>query len=119
MSVDGGSLRLKAFLKGTVHLEIHPEMAWRLNDILAFLYLAAIPAEHRQKPRGKNKTFELQTDLLPFAVLGMLSELETEPHEPVRRGRFDEPREPVTTNPFNRRFKHLTDYDFSVRAQAE
>lgn len=119
LSVDGGSLRLKAFLKGTVHLEIHPEMAWRLNDILAFLYPAAIPAEHRQKPRGKNKTFELHSDLLPFAVLGMLSELETEPHEPVRRGRFDELREPVTTNPFNRRFKHLTDYDFSVRAQAE
>lgn len=36
--IDGGALRVKAFLKGTIHLEIHPDMAWRLNDILAFLH---------------------------------------------------------------------------------
>lgn len=41
VAVDGGALRVKAFLKGTIHLEIHPDMAWRLNDILAFLHPAA------------------------------------------------------------------------------
>jgi hypothetical protein len=62
-------LRAKAFQKGTAHLEIHPDMAWRLNDILAFLYPMAIPAEHRQKPRTKAKTSALHSNLLPFSVL--------------------------------------------------
>jgi hypothetical protein len=41
VAIDGGALRVKAFMKGTIHLEIHPDMAWRLNDILAFLHPAA------------------------------------------------------------------------------
>jgi hypothetical protein len=119
LALDGGALRVKAFLKGTAHLEIHPDMAWRLNDILAFLHPAAIPAEHRQKPRTKHKTFDLRADLLPFSVLSDLSELETERTTPLQRNRWDEPREPVTTNPNNRRFKKLMDFDKAVREQAE
>ncbi|WP_178114865.1 DUF4942 domain-containing protein [Pseudomonas saliphila] len=40
---DAGSLRVRAYKVGTAHLDIHPEMAWRLNGILAYLYPAAIP----------------------------------------------------------------------------
>ena len=31
IAIDGGALRLKAFQKGTIHLEIHPDMAWRFG----------------------------------------------------------------------------------------
>lgn len=119
LTLDGGALRVKAFLKGTAHLEIHPDMAWRLNDILAFLHPAAIPAEHRQKPRTKAKSFALQSNLLPFSVLAELSELEIERTTPYQANRWDEPREPITTNPFNRRFKGYRDGDKAARAEAE
>ncbi|WP_262385658.1 class I SAM-dependent methyltransferase [Duffyella gerundensis] len=119
LTLDGGALRVKAFLKGTAHLEIHPDMAWRLNDILAFLHPTAIPAEHRQKPRVKAKSFELRANLLPFSVLSELSELEIERTEVLQRNRWEEPRQSVTTNPNNRRFKHLMDFDKAVRAEAE
>lgn len=47
-TVDGGALRIRVYKKGTAHLEVHPDMAWRLNQVLAHLYPLAIPAEHRQ-----------------------------------------------------------------------
>ncbi|WP_182057838.1 DUF4942 domain-containing protein [Pantoea sp. ME81] len=119
LTLDGGALRVKAFLKGTAHLEIHPDMAWRLNDILAFLHPAAIPAEHRQKPRTKAKSFALQSNLLPFSVLSELSELEIERTTTFQPNRWDEPREPITTNPFNRRFKGYREGDKAARAEAE
>lgn len=119
VAIDGGALRVKAFQKGTIHLEIHPYMAWRLNDILAFLHPAAIPAEHRQKPRTKVKSFDLHSNLLPFTVLSVLSDLETERTEPLKRNRWEEPRPPVTTNPFNRRLKGYSDENKAARAEAE
>ncbi|MDI6957902.1 DUF4942 domain-containing protein [Pantoea sp. Pa-EAmG] len=119
VAIDGGALRVKAFMKGTIHLEIHPDMAWRLNDILAFLHPAAIPAEHRQKPRTKVKSFDLHSNLLPFSVLSVLGDLETERTEPLKRSRWEEPRPPVTTNPFNRRIKGYSDEDKAARAEAE
>lgn len=119
VAIDGGALRVKAFMKGTIHLEIHPDMAWRLNDILAFLHPAAIPAEHRQKPRTKVKSFDLHSNLLPFSVLSVLGDLETERTEPLKRNRWEEPRPPVTTNPFNRRIKGDSDEDKAARAEAE
>lgn len=93
VTLDGGALRVKVFLKGTVHLEIHPQMAWRLNDILAFLHPFAIPAEHRRKPRKKSKEVELVSNLLPFAVLARLSDMETMKHQPFRYERWDELRD--------------------------
>ncbi len=118
VNIDGGALRVKAFQKGTIHLEIHPDMSWRLNDILAFLHPAAIPASYREKPRTKQKAFDLRADLLPFSVLSELGGLEQERTEPVRGYRSTEPRQPVTTNPYNRRFSGY-DPDKAAREQAE
>lgn len=75
-SLDGGALRLKIFKKGTAHLEIHPDIAWRLNKILAHLYPAAIPAEFRQKPVRVAKTVPLMSKPLSFAVIEALDSLE-------------------------------------------
>lgn len=78
MPVDGGALRIRVYGGvGTAHLEVHPDMAWRLNTILASLYPLAIPAEFRTKPKRqkKIKDFELFDRPLPFAVVQLLAEL--------------------------------------------
>lgn len=75
MPLDGGALRIRCYKIGTAHLEIHPDMAWRLNAVLASLHPRAIPHEHRTKPAKKHKEFVMMGRPLPFAVLGILSEL--------------------------------------------
>jgi len=73
LTIDGGALRIRCYQKGTAHLEVHPDMAWRLNGILALLYPAAIPAEFRQKPTRKPNNVELMQKPLPFAVVEELA----------------------------------------------
>jgi len=68
---DGGAWKLKLFKKGTAHMEVHPEMAWRLNRVLASIYPAAIPANFRKKPK-RIKEHQLDTDILPFKVINEL-----------------------------------------------
>jgi hypothetical protein len=75
ITVDGGALRLKVFKVGTAHLEIHPEMAWRLNATLAHLHPFAIPAEFRQRPRKKAKDWAPLVRPLPHRVLAVLGDV--------------------------------------------
>lgn len=77
VTLDGGSLRLRAYKCGTAHLEVHPDMAWRLNSILAHLYPLAIPPEFRQKPKKQPKDFVMMGRPLPFSVIDALASLET------------------------------------------
>lgn len=75
-SLDGGTLRMRVYNGvGTAHLEVHPEMAWRLNGVLASLHPTAIPEKFRTKPKRerKLKNFVLMDKPLPFPVIGMLS----------------------------------------------
>ncbi len=72
VSVDGGALRIRLYKKGTAHLEVHPDMAWRLNMVLAHLHPTAIPAEFRRKPVRKPKDVPLMKRPLPFRVLEIL-----------------------------------------------
>lgn len=76
VSLDGGAIRLRVYLKGTAHLEIHPDMAWRLNMILASLYPMAIPATFRTKPAKKAKEYNIFNRVLPFAVVNLLGSME-------------------------------------------
>ena len=76
VTLDGGALRLRAYKCGTAHLEVHPDMAWRLNCVLAQLYPLAIPPEFRAKPKKKVKDFVMMGRPLPFAVVGALESLE-------------------------------------------
>ena len=73
VTVDGGALRIRLYHRGTAHLEVHPDMAWRLNRILAYLHPLAIPWEFRTKPKKSLKTVPLMLRPLPFAVLNLLS----------------------------------------------
>lgn len=77
MSVDGGALRIRVYAGvGTAHLEVHPDMAWRLNCILASIYPHAIPSQFRKKPKKPSKEFQLMEHPLPFAVVSLLGNME-------------------------------------------
>ncbi len=98
--VDGGAIKIRLYKKGTAHMEIHPDMAWRINSILAYLYPAAIPAEFRQKPKRKPKGIELIQTPLPFAVLACLESAKEytkiTPNENNFRDRFNYEKLPNT-----------------------
>lgn len=118
MSIDGGSLRIRIYNGvGTAHLEVHPDIAWRLNAVLASIYPAAIPAEFRTKPKRqkKIKDFELFDKLLPFAVLSLLSGM-----KPAwRKNESQDFRAPKFVDiPRTRRFEH-GDHDKAAIAEAE
>lgn len=72
-TLDGGALRIRVYLKGTAHLEVHPDMAWRLNAILHQLHPRAIPAAMRVKPAKQLKAFAMLQRPLPFEVIRILS----------------------------------------------
>lgn len=72
VTLDGGAIRIKLFKKGTAHLEVHPQMAYRLNQILASLYPMAIPSQFRTKPAKIPKEFQTLERPLAFAVLNHL-----------------------------------------------
>ena len=73
ITLDGGALRLRVY-RGvrTGHLEVHPDMAWRLNAILASLHPTAIPSQFREPPKRKVRSFALMQKPLPFEVLGLI-----------------------------------------------
>lgn len=118
MAIDGGSLRIRIYNgRGTAHLEVHPDMAWRLNAMLASLYPAVIPAEFRTQPKRsrKIKDFELFDQLLPFAVLEALGDM-----KPGWRARenpgFNEPK--FVDIPNTLRFGHR-ELDKTIQSEAE
>ncbi len=81
IEADAGALRVRGYLKGTAHLEVHPEMAWRLNCILSHLYPAAIPEGSRTRPQKKDRKAFSGRDLIdrpiPGAVCNFLIGMET------------------------------------------
>lgn len=112
ITMDAGMLRLKVFKVGTAHLEVHPDMAWRLNQVLASMHPLAIPAEFRTKPRKAAKAFDLMGRPLPFAVVNMLVRLR------VVRHRTSEWPERYAEIQNARQFE-FGDHDKAVRAEAE
>lgn len=117
-AVDGNAFRIRIYNGvGTAHIEVHPEMAWRLNAVLASMYPQAIPAQFREKPKRqrKIKDFELFERPLPFAVINELASMR-EGHEPVKEVRFNQPK--YRALPKTRQFS-FRDHDKYARAEAE
>jgi len=110
---DGGALKLRVYKVGTAHLEVHPDMAWRLNQILAHMHPMAIPAKFRQRPKRRAKEVSLLRKPLPFEVLsliaGMRETLEKDPNDWRRDGYRRVPR--------TRQFEH-GEHDKHVLAEA-
>lgn len=57
----GNILKARRYMKGTVHIEVHPDVAWRLNQQLASYGMNknAIPSEFCRAPTRKSKAPEL------------------------------------------------------------
>lgn len=66
---DGGAFKMRIYKKGTAHMEVHPDIAWRLNQVLAWMHPSAIPANFRKKPKKLLKEVPLAQELVPFQVL--------------------------------------------------
>ena len=97
LDVDGGALRLRCYKNGNAHLEVHPDMAWKLNQVLALLYPTAIPSQFRTAPKRKvKKEYTLMERPLPFVVLQMLHSMKPVRTSAIRRHGDDLP--PVTRN---------------------
>lgn len=113
VAVDGGALRIRVYAGvGTAHLEVHPDMAWRLNGVLASLYPAAIPPKFRERPKRKPKEHALMQRPLPFAVLRYLASAK---EHRVKTDDFRNPWRPVART----RTIFVTDADRFAQAEAE
>jgi hypothetical protein len=71
---DGGAFKIKIYNKGTAHMEAHPDVAVKLNLILASLYPQAIASGARVVNKVE-KTIPLRNDILSYEVSEQLSEL--------------------------------------------
>lgn len=70
---DGGLFKIRWYLKGTVHIEINPDVSWKLNKVLSLKYPQAIPANYRTKPTRKVKDFTMIENPIPQNVLCAMS----------------------------------------------
>ncbi len=104
VSIDGGALRMRVYKVGTAHLEVHPDMAWRLNQVLASLYPLAIPPEFRQRPKRRPKDIPAMQRPLPSRVVAILATM-----EPERRKVGEWPRESWARVPNTLRFHGVSD----------
>jgi hypothetical protein len=82
--LDGGALRVRFHLTGTVHIEINPEMVYGLNDILSSLYPTAIPAKFRRRPKSSavDREWPLIETPVSFGALAILANLKTKGFRP-------------------------------------
>lgn len=67
-SIDGGTIRIRAYQKGTAHVEVHPDMAWRLNRVLAQINPRAIPSRFREPPKTRPREWATIERPLPHAI---------------------------------------------------
>lgn len=65
VEIDGGAMRIKAYKCGTCHIEVHPDVAWQLNAILATLYPLAIPTKRRTRQPRQAKVNVIDTPIHP------------------------------------------------------
>lgn len=75
VKLDGGAINIRVYKKGSAHIEVHPDMAWRLNAILASLYPNAIAAPSRTPPKKAIKDFNPIETPLPFEIISVLANL--------------------------------------------
>lgn len=73
--VDGGALRVRRYLKGTVHLEIHPDVVVPLNKVLATLYPLEIPANAQARRQSRACAFEMSREVLSQRLCDDLCEV--------------------------------------------
>jgi hypothetical protein len=74
VELDGRALKIRCYKKGTMHIEVHPQIAWRLNRLLHELHPAAIPHRFREPPKRTKKMPDVHDRPLSFACLRVLAD---------------------------------------------
>lgn len=74
-AIDGGAILVKSFKNGNLHLRIHPDLAWRMNLILAENMSNIIPSVLRKPEQKRPKEFMVLTKTLLPAVCENLHSL--------------------------------------------
>ena len=69
---DGGAFSVKIFKAGTAHFDVHPEIALKLNDVLATKYPNVIADSKGRKVKAEKAHVELRKDILSFEVINIL-----------------------------------------------
>lgn len=67
--IDGGLINMRYYKNGNVHLQVHPDVAWQLNELLSYALPGAIPAEFRTKSsRPAPREFQIIEKTIPESV---------------------------------------------------
>lgn len=103
LDIDGGAIRIKVFKKGTIHIELHPDMAWRLNKMLAILYPMAIPPKFRKAQSYAKKEVPIKQNLISCGAVSLISKMKP------AISRF-----PNTSECFDGRITHKDIFKFDV-----
>lgn len=75
IEADGGAIRIRGYKVGTAHLEVHPDVAWKLNAILALSRPNTLADVDRKPPkRSARRPWRLFGRPLPFPVLEAIAE---------------------------------------------
>lgn len=83
--IDGGAMRMKIFKNGNCHLDLHPDVSWRLNCMLHVLYPAAIPTANRTRPLRVPKDFGPMERTVSQGVRSYLAELRGLRNSPLEK----------------------------------
>jgi hypothetical protein len=71
---DAGRLRVRIYKKGTIHLEVHPQIAYKLNQILSILYPSQLAHASTRKPTKIHKDFNIVDNPIAPKILDALAD---------------------------------------------
>jgi hypothetical protein len=91
VSLDGGAIKIKVFKIGTVHLEVHPDLAWRFNKLLSIIHPMALPPKVRQRPKREYAAKALVQTLISDEAVYAISQMKTPPMRRAGAGKHMRP----------------------------
>ncbi|RVR37231.1 DUF4942 domain-containing protein, partial [Enterobacter hormaechei] len=76
ISLDGNSIRFRVYKNGSMHIDVHPDIAERLNNILAAIVPLALPTERLAHYKATLQEFPALKRCIDFHSRMQLAELE-------------------------------------------
>ncbi|EFN0054151.1 DUF4942 domain-containing protein [Escherichia coli] len=76
ISLDGNSIRFRVYKNGSMHIDVHPDIAERLNNILAAIVPLALPAERVAHTKATLQEFPALKRCIDFHSRMQLAELD-------------------------------------------
>lgn len=77
-TLDGNSLRFRLYKNGSLHIEVHPDIAEKLNNILAAFVPLALPAERSAHSSKTVKFFSALKKCIDFHSRMLIGDLKVE-----------------------------------------